>query len=185
MRQKNGFSLLELLLVFGILAAVSAGVFWLFGKASQERNLTAATNDIYGLIAEIRTQYAFNHNYRGLNTTVAANFDLPQSLTWNGQTMGIKGTNAVITIAGINAHTPQGPGMLAFTVNITNLTARECNHLATGLLGGAWLLGTNPNPSGTNITNGKKSGGQINSTASHIGCGNSDQPSATILSRWR
>ena len=66
-RKKKGFSLLELLLVFGIIAALIVGVFMIYPKISSGQKIDSDIKILGTLNAGIKNLYAGQADYTGLS----------------------------------------------------------------------------------------------------------------------
>ena len=70
-KSKKGFSLLELLLVMGIIAALIVAAFIVYPKVQASQRSQAESNNIATIQAGVKSLYSSTSNYTGLTTSVA------------------------------------------------------------------------------------------------------------------
>lgn len=154
-RRRQGFGLLEVILVFALVIAAAAGTFAVFQSANASSNASTVTEQVNTVIANLRTSpWGMAHDYTTmpLNALVAANL-APPAMIQNGQ-----------------AVTPYGPILVApwyhnprqFDINFNNIPdlGGECSKViaAFGAMGFDDILVAGSGPSdlgGSVYTNGK------------------------------
>lgn len=72
-KSKKGFSLLEILLVLGIIASLIVAAFIVYPKIQSSQRAEMEAKNISTIISGVRTLYAGKQNFTGLNNTVAIN----------------------------------------------------------------------------------------------------------------
>ncbi|UAY90668.1 prepilin-type N-terminal cleavage/methylation domain-containing protein [Pectobacterium polaris] len=72
-KYKKGFSLLELLLVLGVIAGLIVSAFIIYPKVQASQRVEMESKNIAAIQAGVKALYASAPNYSGLNNTVALN----------------------------------------------------------------------------------------------------------------
>ena len=72
-RKNKGFSLLEILLVLAIAAALVIGAFIVYPKVQAGARADAESKNISTIVAGIKSLYTSSSTYTGLTNAVAAN----------------------------------------------------------------------------------------------------------------
>lgn len=123
-KRNKGFSLLELLLVLGIVAALIVAAFIVYPKVKSSYNASSEAKNIALIQTVSRSLYSAQGNYSGLYTTVLTNADaIPKGMInpQNGLiTNGFKGYITVIAEA-INGTTNTG-----FMISTDSIPSAEC-----------------------------------------------------------
>ena len=70
LKKKNGFSLIELLLVLGIIAALAITAFMIYPKVSASNNAQTEATNINTIKASVTSLYSSSPDYTGLDTEV-------------------------------------------------------------------------------------------------------------------
>ncbi len=92
LNRTKGFSLLEMLLVFGIISALIVGVFMIYPKISAGQKIDNDIKILGTLNAGIKNLYAGSANYTGLSVDAVIKAKLvPEDLVDEGR-YGIAGT---------------------------------------------------------------------------------------------
>ena len=68
---KKGFSLLELLLVLGIIAALVIAAFIIYPKVQDSNRASTEAKNISAIMAGVKSLYSGQPNYKGLDDQVA------------------------------------------------------------------------------------------------------------------
>lgn len=96
-RKKKGFSLLELLLVFGIIAALIVGVFMIYPKISSGQKIDSDIKILGTLNAGIKNLYAGQADFTGLSVdAVIKSKIVPEDIVDDGLIWDSWGANVLI-----------------------------------------------------------------------------------------
>ncbi|MBN3146279.1 prepilin-type N-terminal cleavage/methylation domain-containing protein [Pectobacterium brasiliense] len=80
-KYRKGFSLLELLLVLGIVAGLVVSAFIVYPKVQAAQRVEMESKNIAAIQAGVKALYASAPDYSGLNNTVALNASIfPDSM---------------------------------------------------------------------------------------------------------
>ncbi|GKW19627.1 hypothetical protein PEC302107_13560 [Pectobacterium araliae] len=130
-KSKRGFSLLELLLVLGIIAALVVAAFIVYPKVQASQRATAESNNIATIQAGVKSLYAAASSYSGLSTPIAYQAKIFPDNMLNGSVPvnAFKG-NVVI---GTSTDSPSGAANSAFMITYLNVPASECAKIVSGV----------------------------------------------------
>lgn len=80
MFKKRGFSLIELLIVLGVIAAMSIGGFFLFSKVSSENNINTAVRNLNLIQSELESKNYTNYaNYVVGDDVISFHYDIKKN----------------------------------------------------------------------------------------------------------
>lgn len=118
---KRGFSLLELLLVMGIIAALIIGAFMIYPKVKASQNVSNESKNLSSLVAGIKSLYKGKADYEGLNNDVVLNSKIvPDNMISDGRIVNVWGGDVTIDTF-----------KTFFRINYKNMQTRECMDLAS------------------------------------------------------
>lgn len=145
-RNKKGFSLLEILLTLGIIAALIISAFIIYPKIQSSQRAEMEAKNIATIISGVRSLYAGKQNFAGLNNTVAINADIiPVSMVPVGSTSTItnqfKG-NVRLYVSNFGI---EGVANSSFTLIYSNIPAEECIKILTSVTGDMGGVSINAN----------------------------------------
>ncbi len=125
---QQGFSLLELLLVLGTVAALIVGSFIVYPKVQAAQRAEAESKNIATIQTGIKSLYSATASYSGLangNSYKAGIFPV-NMYKQSGRGFNIVNTwKGYITVASA-ATGPSGTAVSAFTITYTGVPAAEC-----------------------------------------------------------
>lgn len=123
LKRKKGFSLLELLLVMGIIAALIVAAFIVYPKVRSSNIAAIEAKNIALIQSTARSLYAAKGNYNGLYTTVLTQGDLlPKSmLNSYGYPVNSFGSQITIMAEAINGTVDTG-----FMISYSGVPTAEC-----------------------------------------------------------
>jgi prepilin-type N-terminal cleavage/methylation domain-containing protein len=130
-KSKKGFSLLELLLVLGIIAALIVAAFIVFPKVQAEQRANRTIQDIAAIDAGIKSLYASKAGYDGLSTKVLINanvFPDIMTTTVEGQAYNVfKGRVNVSEVTSLSSP--------AYSISFYSVPPTECSKIVSSLWG--------------------------------------------------
>lgn len=171
---KKGFSLLELLLVLGIVAALVVAAFIVYPKVQASQRAQAESNNIATIQAGVKALYTSASSFSGLSTTVAVHAKIFPDNMLSGSGSAAKPINAFkgnVTLAPAST----GPSSVAgssFTITYNNVPASECAKIVTAAAGNFYIATV-----GTKIV--KAAGGMLDVAATATAC--SDATNNTLV----
>ena len=159
---QSGRSMVEMLGVLAIIGVLSVGGISGYSKAMAKFKLTKAQDQITMLLMNIRTAYATSPSYAGLNSKIAADYNLAPNEMVNSSDHKLFGTFGgevyVAATGGLKTDT-QGTSQLTtattgnyFYITMTALGKEACRSLATSDCGADGLVGMIVSKSGGNKT---------------------------------
>lgn len=140
---KKGFSLLELLLVLGIIAALVVAAFIVYPKVQASQRSQAEANNIATIQAGVKALYTSASSFTGLSTTVAVQAKIFPDNMLSGSGTAVKPIN-VFKGNVIVAAAATGPSAVAgssFTITYSNVPAAECVKIVTAAAGNFYTTG--------------------------------------------
>ncbi|MEC5343190.1 type 4 pilus major pilin [Brenneria populi] len=134
-KSKKGFSLLELLLVLGIIAALVVAAFIVYPKVQSSQRATAESNNIATIQAGVKALYTAASSYSGLNETVAVQAKIFPDNMLSGSGSAAKPVNAFKgnVLLGTSTDSPSGVANSAFTITYVDVPALECTKIVSGV----------------------------------------------------
>jgi prepilin-type N-terminal cleavage/methylation domain-containing protein len=128
-KNNKGFNLIETLLVVGLIAIASIGVYKLFSKVQEGNSANAEAKNIDLIRAGIKTLYATKTNYVNLDTPLVNRAKItPESMIGSATTITNSfGGQVTIAPATINGNIDKG-----FSITYEKVPGPICNKLAAG-----------------------------------------------------
>ncbi|VGD51134.1 Bundle-forming pilin [Klebsiella pneumoniae] len=142
-KSKKGFSLLELLLVLGIIAALVVAAFIVYPKVQASQRAQAESNNIAAIQAGVKALYTSTSSFTGLTNSVAAKANIfPDNMLINSGTFArpINAFKGDVTLASANTG-PSGATGSSFTITYDNVPAAECTKIITAAAGNFYTAG--------------------------------------------
>ncbi|EEZ6550363.1 type IV pilus major subunit protein BfpA [Escherichia coli] len=136
-KSKKGFSLLELLLVLGIIAALVVAAFIVYPKVQASQRAQAESNNIATIQAGVKALYTSASSFTGLTNTVAVQAKIFPDNMLSGTGNAAKPINAFkgnVTLAAA-ATGPSSATGSSFTITYDNVPAAECVKITTAAAG--------------------------------------------------
>lgn len=142
-KSKKGFSLLELLLVLGIIAALVVAAFIVYPKVQASQRAQAESNNIATIQAGVKALYTSASNFDKLTTSVAVKAKIFPDNMLVGSGTAAKPVNAfkgdvVVASASTGPSAAQGS---SFTITYKNVPAAECTKIITAAAGNFYTAG--------------------------------------------
>lgn len=166
-KSKKGFSLLELLLVLGIIAALVVAAFIVYPKVQASQRAQAESNNIATIQAGVKALYTSASSFTGLTNTVAVQAKIFPDNMLSGTGNTAKPINAFkgnVTLAAA-ATGPSSAAGSSFTITYSNVPAAECVKIATAAAGNFYIATV-----GTKVV--KAAGGMLDVAATASACSN-------------
>ncbi|ENN9152056.1 TPA: prepilin-type N-terminal cleavage/methylation domain-containing protein [Escherichia coli] len=166
-KSKKGFSLLELLLVLGIIAALVVAAFIVYPKVQASQRAQAESNNIATIQAGVKALYTSASSFTGLTNTVAVQAKIFPDNMLSGSGTTAKPINAFkgnVTLAAA-ATGPSSAAGSSFTITYDNEPAAECVKIATAAAGNFYITTV-----GTKVV--KAAGGTLDVAATAAACTN-------------
>ncbi|HFT4637915.1 TPA: type 4 pilus major pilin, partial [Klebsiella pneumoniae] len=135
-KSKKGFSLLELLLVLGIVAALIVASFIVYPKVRDARYVDIEAKHIGQIYASVRNVYVGKPDYSGLATTavaIPAQF-FPDDMLKKNITWGISSWGGYVVVDA-NDVSPSGLAASSFTISYSDVPDSVCIRLITAVEG--------------------------------------------------
>ncbi|HBB8367448.1 TPA: prepilin-type N-terminal cleavage/methylation domain-containing protein [Escherichia coli] len=142
-KSKKGFSLLELLLVLGIIAALVVAAFIVYPKVQASQRAQAESNNIAAIQAGVKALYASASSFTGLTKYVAAEANIfPDNMLINSGafTRPLNAFKGDVALAADKTG-PSGADGSSFTITYSNVPAAECTKIITAVAGNFYAAG--------------------------------------------
>ena len=139
-KSKKGFSLLELLLVLGIIAALVVAAFIVYPKVQASQRAKAESNNIAAIQAGVKALYASASSFTGLTNTVAVQAKIFPDNMLVGSGSSAKPVKGDVTLASANSGPSAAQGS-SFTITYSNVPAAECTKIITAVAGNFYAVG--------------------------------------------
>ncbi|EDG0478613.1 prepilin-type N-terminal cleavage/methylation domain-containing protein [Salmonella enterica] len=142
-KSKKGFSLLELLLVLGIIAALVVAAFIVYPKVQASQRAQAESNNIATIQAGVKALYTSASSFTGLTNSVAVQAQIFPDNMLSGTGSDAKPINAFkgnVTLAAASTG-PSGTDGSSFTITYENVPAAECTKIITAAAGNFYTAG--------------------------------------------
>ncbi|CAK9885288.1 MAG: Major structural subunit of bundle-forming pilus [Candidatus Erwinia impunctatus] len=138
-RNKKGFSLLELLLVLGIISALVVAAFIVYPKVQASQRAQAESNNIATIQACVKALYTSASSFTGLTTSVAVQAKIfpDNMLSVSGSDTAAKPINAFKgdVLVASDSTGPSKTSCSSFTITYKNVPAAECTKIITAAAG--------------------------------------------------
>lgn len=164
-KSKKSFSLLELLLVLGIVAALVVAAFIVYPKVQASQRAQAESNNIATIQAGVKALYTSASSFTGLTNTVAVQAKIFPDNMLSGTGNTAKPTNAFkgnVTLVAA-ATGPSSAAGSSFTITYSNVPAAECVKIATAAAGNFYIATV-----GTKVV--KSAGGMLDVAVTAAAC---------------
>lgn len=136
-KNKNGFSLIEILISLGIISSLTYGIFILVPKVQSQIKINETSSQLFGMVMGLKSIFGPYGDYNGLNTKVAINsrlyYDNMQAKeghiynTWNGFVYFGHDVGA-----GKKPRYKDDLPSRRYMITYTNVPNMECSRLSTG-----------------------------------------------------
>lgn len=166
-KSKKGFSLLELLLVLGIIAALVVAAFIVYPKVQASQRAQAESNNIATIQAGVKALYTSASSFTGLTNTVAVQAKIFPDNMLSGAGTAVTAINSFkgsVTLAAANTGPSFAVGS-SFTITYSDVPAAECTKIVTATAGNFYVAAVN-----TKIV--KPAGGILDVAATTAACSN-------------
>lgn len=131
--KNKGFSLLEILLVLAIAAALVIGAFMVYPKVKAAQQADIEAKNISTIVAGVKTLYGSVSNYKGLDNTVAINAKIVPENMLDGTPDGIYSSfKGAVTISA-NGNTHSGEDDSGFFIRYVRLMPEVCSKLVSNV----------------------------------------------------
>ncbi|MCG8281466.1 type 4 pilus major pilin [Escherichia coli] len=140
-KSKKGFSLLELLLVLGIIAALVVAAFIVYPKVQASQRAQAESNNIATIQAGVKALYTSASSFTGLNNSVAVQAKIFPDNMLSGSGSAAKPINAFkgnVVVASADTGPSAATGS-SFTITYENVPAAECTKIITAAAGNFYI----------------------------------------------
>jgi len=142
-KSRKGFSLLELLLVLGIIAALVVAAFIVYPKVQASQRAQAESNNIATIQAGVKALYTSASSFTGLTNTVAVQAKIFPDNMLSGSGSSATPINAFkgnVVVASANTGPSAATGS-SFTITYSNVPAAECTKIITAAAGNFYTAG--------------------------------------------
>lgn len=176
LKKKKGFSLLELMLVLGIIAALIVSAFLIYPKAQSAQRATAEAKNIATIQAGVKTLYAGLASYTGLNNTAALGAKVFPDIMISGTGTSATVLNSFkgsVTLAPA-ATGPSGVAGSSFTITYTGVPNNECTKIIATTAESFYMASVGS-------TTVKDSGGQLNIENASTACNATNNSNTLVL----
>lgn len=176
-KSKKGFSLLELLLVLGIIAALVVAAFIVYPKVQASQRAQAESNNIATIQAGVKALYTSASSFTGLNNSVAVQAKIFPDNMLSGSGSAAKPINAFkgnVVVASADTGPSAATGS-SFTITYKNVPAAECTKIITAAAGNFYTAGV-----GT-VGNVKPAGGVLDVAGTAKQCQNGGNDNTLIF----
>ncbi|HEI8485815.1 TPA: prepilin-type N-terminal cleavage/methylation domain-containing protein [Morganella morganii] len=164
-KSKKGFSLLELLLVLGIIAALVVAAFIVYPKVQASQRAQAESNNIATIQAGVKALFTSASSFTGLTNSVAVQAKIFPDNMLSGSGSAAKPINAFkgnVTLAADKTG-PSGADGSSFTITYENVPASECTKIITAAAGNFYIAQVGD-------ATVKEAGGTLNVAATAAAC---------------
>lgn len=128
---KKGFSLLELLLVLGIIAALVVAAFIVYPKVQDSNRAATEAKNISALMAGVKSLYSGQSYYKGLDDQVAYKAKIyPDNMVVGNGTNFVNSYSGTVSVES-SANTSTGEDDSGFRIKYTLLPSITCAKIIT------------------------------------------------------
>ncbi|MGR7641546.1 type 4 pilus major pilin [Klebsiella aerogenes] len=145
-KSKKGFSLLELLLVLGIIAALVVAAFIVYPKVQASQRVQAEANNIATIQAGVKALYTSSSSFNGLTTSVGVQAKIfPDNMVSSFVATGkevepINVFKGKVTLEASNTG-PSATSDSSFNIVYNNVPVEECAKIVTAVAGNFYSVG--------------------------------------------
>ena len=133
LKKKNGFSLIELLLVLGIIAALAITAFMIYPKVSASNNAQTEATNINTIKASVTSLYSSSPDYTGLDTEVGIKSKIfPDTMINTAGTAAVNTFKGQVTL-GTSKESPSNATDSSFTITYEDVPSAECVKLVSAV----------------------------------------------------
>lgn len=123
---KKGFSLLELLLVLGIIAALIVAAFIIYPKVQDANKSSAEARNISAIYAGVKSLYSGSSTYKGLDDTLAYKAKIyPDNMVIGNGTSFVNSYSGSVSVES-SSNTSVGEDDSGFRIKYTLLPSASC-----------------------------------------------------------
>ncbi|WP_075208443.1 type 4 pilus major pilin [Klebsiella michiganensis] len=174
-KKNKGFSLLELLLVLGIIAALVVGAFIVYPKVQASQRAEAESKNLATIQAGVKSLYTSASSFSGLTNTVAVGAKIfpDNMLVGTGTSASVVNTfKGNVTVVSANTGPSSATGS-SFTITYNNVPAAECTKIVSAVAGNFYIAAVGS-------TTVKAAGSSLNVASTSTAC-NSGGNSNTLV----
>ncbi|HEF4887313.1 TPA: prepilin-type N-terminal cleavage/methylation domain-containing protein [Klebsiella oxytoca] len=163
-KKHKGFSLLELLLVLGVIAALVVGAFIVYPKVQASQRAEAESKNIATIQAGVKSLYTSASSYSGLSNTVAVGAKIfpDNMLVGTGTSASVVNAFKGNVILGVSTDSPSGAANSAFSITYVGVPAAECAKIVSAAAGNFYTVSVGTGSSALTSGNVKKDGSTPN-----------------------
>lgn len=142
--RNQGFSLIEMLLVLGVLAVLLIGAFVVYPKVKAQNQANEMATHMTMIKANVQKSFLSQASYKGLDTTTANKArSFPESMNGGDFAIGHSGIRSpwggIVYVDGINAVTPTPNGNIpvyrSFYIRLADIPSDICMPLLSSVAG--------------------------------------------------
>lgn len=140
-KKHKGFSLLELLLVLGVIAALVVGAFIVYPKVQASQRAEAESKNLATIQAGVKSLYTSASSFSGLTNTVAVGAKVfpDNMLIGTGTSASVVNTfKGIVTVVSANTGPSSTTGS-SFTITYNNVPAAECTKIISAVAGNFYI----------------------------------------------
>ncbi len=153
-RKRKGFSLLELLLVLGIIAALIVAAFIVYPKVRTSQIVDAEAKNIATIRAGLLALYSATSNISGVNNTVGINAQIfpDNMLVKSGTTVSdvVNGFKGKVVLSATNF---ASMGKVVFNISYANVPQDACVKLVSAVAPGMAIINVGGNYAKSELSN--------------------------------
>lgn len=164
-KNRQGFSLLELLLVLGIIAALVVGAFIVYPKVRAAQQVEVEAKNISTISAGVRALYTGKSNFSGLTDSVALGAKIypDNMIVGTGTSASIVNSFKGTVMVSSDGETHSGEDDSGFFIKYTRLMPDVCSRLVSAVASSFYEINVN----GTYV---KENGGSLNMVTLTTAC---------------
>lgn len=175
-KKKKGFSLLELLLVLGIVAALIVSAFLIYPKAQSSQRAAAEAKNLATIQAGVKSLYGGIASYSGLTNATALGAKVFPDVMISGTGTSADVVNSFkgsVTVAPDNTG-PSGVAGSSFTITYTGVPNNECTKIIATTAESFYMASV-----GSTVV--KDAGGQLNIVNASTACNSNNNSNTLVL----
>lgn len=128
--RSKGFSLVEILLVIGLIAFLSVAAFIIFAQVRDSNNANTETQNVTAIIAGVRNLYGIRADYVGLTTEIVNGARIFPRSMYAGAEPGVPGQTVSHVENGLVEVEPWGPDSRMFAIIYRDVPSSLCVKIA-------------------------------------------------------